>query len=40
MEIPDVKEKWKSRINEVTIGATKEQGGTRAKTAGRQHCLS
>ena len=32
MEIPDVKEKWKSRINEVTIGATKEQGGTRAKT--------
>ncbi|UCB47097.1 MAG: acetyl-CoA decarbonylase/synthase complex subunit delta [Spirochaetota bacterium] len=32
MEIPDVKEKWTSKINEVTIGATKEQGGTRAKT--------
>jgi acetyl-CoA decarbonylase/synthase complex subunit delta len=32
MEIPDVKEKWTSRINTVTIGATKEQGGTRAKT--------
>jgi acetyl-CoA decarbonylase/synthase complex subunit delta len=32
MEIPDVKEKWTSRINTVTIGATKEQGGTRGKT--------
>jgi acetyl-CoA decarbonylase/synthase complex subunit delta len=32
MEIPDVKEKWTSQINEVTIGATKEEGGTRAKT--------
>ena len=32
MEIPDVKEKWTAQINEVTIGATKEQGGTRAKT--------
>ena len=32
MEIPDVKEKWTSKINEVTIGATKEQGGTRGKT--------
>jgi acetyl-CoA decarbonylase/synthase complex subunit delta len=32
MEIPDVKEKWTSSINEVTIGATKEEGGTRAKT--------
>ncbi len=31
MEIPDVKEKWTSRINTVTIGATKEQGGTRGK---------
>ncbi len=32
MEIPDVKEKWTSKINEVTLGATKEQGGTRGKT--------
>jgi len=32
MDIPDVKEKWTAAINEVTIGATKEQGGTRAKT--------
>jgi len=32
MELPNVKESWRSRINEVTIGATKEQGGTRGKT--------
>lgn len=32
MEIPDVKEKWTSKINEVTLGATVEQGGTRGKT--------
>ncbi len=32
MQIPDVKEKWVSRIAEVTIGATKEQGGTRGTT--------
>ena len=32
MEIPDVKEKWTHRINEVTIGAVKDQGGTRGKT--------
>jgi len=32
MAIPDIKESWTSKINEVTIGATKEQGGTRAKT--------
>ena len=32
MAIPDVKEKWTSQINVVTIGATKAQGGTRAKT--------
>jgi len=32
MTIPDVKERWTNTINEVTIGATKEQGGTRAKT--------
>lgn len=31
MSIPDVKEKWVSKINEVTIGATKEEGGTRGK---------
>ncbi|MFH1730972.1 MAG: acetyl-CoA decarbonylase/synthase complex subunit delta [Planctomycetota bacterium] len=32
MEIADVKEKWTNRINEVTIGATPEQGGTRGST--------
>ena len=32
MAIPDVKEKWTAKINEVTIGATKDQGGTRGKT--------
>ncbi len=32
MAIPDIKEKWTSKINEVTIGATAEEGGTRAKT--------
>jgi acetyl-CoA decarbonylase/synthase complex subunit delta len=32
MAIPDVKEKWSGSINEVTLGATKEQGGTRGKT--------
>lgn len=32
MAIPDVKEKWTGKINEVTIGALKEQGGTRSKT--------
>ena len=32
MQIPDVKEKWVSQIASVTIGATKEQGGTRGKT--------
>jgi acetyl-CoA decarbonylase/synthase, CODH/ACS complex subunit delta len=32
MQIPDVKEKWTARINEVTIGATREQGGTRGST--------
>jgi len=32
MDIPDVKEKWTNRINTVTIGATKEQGGTRGST--------
>lgn len=32
MEIPDVKEKWTSKINEVTLGAAADQGGTRKKT--------
>lgn len=32
MEVPDVKEKWTGKINEVKIGATKEEGGTRSKT--------
>lgn len=32
MQIPDIAEKWTSPINQVTIGAIKEQGGTRKKT--------
>lgn len=32
MAIPNVNERWTSKINEVTIGATKEEGGSRAKT--------
>jgi acetyl-CoA decarbonylase/synthase complex subunit delta len=32
MQIPDVKEQWTSRVTAVTIGATREQGGTRVKT--------
>jgi acetyl-CoA decarbonylase/synthase complex subunit delta len=32
MAVPDVKEKWTHKINEVTIGATKDEGGTRGKT--------
>ena len=32
MQVPDVKEKWTDKINEVTIGATAEEGGTRGKT--------
>jgi acetyl-CoA decarbonylase/synthase complex subunit delta len=32
MKIPEVKEKVLNKINEVTIGATKEMGGTRGKT--------
>ena len=32
MTIPDVKEKWTSRINTVTLGATPDDGGTRGKT--------
>ncbi|NOY10180.1 MAG: acetyl-CoA decarbonylase/synthase complex subunit delta [Spirochaetes bacterium] len=32
MNIPDVKQSWPNPINEVTIGATKEEGGTRSTT--------
>ncbi|MBI5395649.1 MAG: acetyl-CoA decarbonylase/synthase complex subunit delta [Verrucomicrobia bacterium] len=32
MQIVDVKEKWINRINTVTIGATRAEGGTRART--------
>ena len=32
MEVVDVKEKWTNPINVVTIGATKDQGGTQAST--------
>ncbi len=32
MGVPELKENWKNRINEVTIGATQEQGGTRGRT--------
>ena len=32
MEVVDVKERWTNAINTVTIGATKEQGGTRGST--------
>ena len=32
MELPDVKEKWTSRINTVTLGATQAEGGTRGGT--------
>lgn len=32
MPIPDAKEKWSGRVNPVTIGATKSEGGTRGRT--------
>src|SRR3990167_6427907 len=32
MQIPNVAEKWTGAVKEVTIGATKEEGGTRRKT--------
>ena len=32
MKLPDVKERWTSNINEVTLGATNDDGGTRSKT--------
>lgn len=31
MAVPDAKEKWSGKINTVTIGATKEEGGTRGR---------
>jgi acetyl-CoA decarbonylase/synthase complex subunit delta len=31
MEVVDIKEKWTTRINTVTLGATPEEGGTRAR---------
>jgi acetyl-CoA decarbonylase/synthase complex subunit delta len=31
MTIPDAKEKWSGRVNTVTIGATKAEGGTRGR---------
>lgn len=41
MEIPNVAEKWTSNVNEITIGATKEEGGTREKkvTIGGSKCI-
>ncbi|GJQ47624.1 corrinoid/iron-sulfur protein small subunit [Candidatus Kuenenia stuttgartiensis] len=41
MEIPNVAEKWTSSVNEITIGATKEEGGTREKTVtiGGSKCI-
>lgn len=32
MEIPNVADKWSSGVNEITLGATKDKGGTRTKT--------
>ncbi|HYW80874.1 MAG TPA: hypothetical protein VE890_14935, partial [Thermoguttaceae bacterium] len=32
MSIPETKEKWSGKINEVTIGATSANGGTRGST--------
>ncbi len=32
MEIPNVADKWTSGVNEVTLGATKDKGGSRQKT--------
>ena len=32
MEIPNVADKWTSGVNEVTLGATKDNGGSRQKT--------
>ena len=32
MIVPDAKEKWSGRVNPVTLGATKAEGGTRGRT--------
>ena len=32
MPVPDVKQKFTGKVNEVTIGATSDQGGTRSRT--------
>lgn len=32
MALPEMREKWTGRVNPVTIGATREQGGTRGRT--------
>jgi acetyl-CoA decarbonylase/synthase complex subunit delta len=32
MSVPDAKEKWSGRVNTVTIGATKAEGGSRGRT--------
>ena len=32
MEIPNVADKWSSGVNEITLGATRDKGGTRTKT--------
>jgi len=32
MTVPDAKEKWSGRVNTVTLGATKAEGGTRGST--------
>jgi len=41
MQIPDVKKSWSNPINTVTIGATKEEGGTRTSkvTVGGERAL-
>lgn len=41
MDLPDLTENWSGRIHEVTIGATREQGGTRSRgvTVGGQTTL-
>jgi acetyl-CoA decarbonylase/synthase complex subunit delta len=32
MQIPEAKEKWSGRVNTVTLGATRAEGGTRGRT--------
>ncbi len=32
MQVPDIKETWSTQVGELTLGATKEQGGTRTHT--------